>query len=70
MTDENQEFEIDYTSEAEYLNALCNVLDVIDKVDTMTKEADNQKKRIIRKSLAVMDKIIGNIYDGYFEGDE
>lgn len=72
MTENNQDYEIEYTDEVEYLNALCNVLDVMDKVDVMImpKGAEGQKKRIIRNGLAIIDKIVGNIYKEYFEGEE
>jgi hypothetical protein len=70
MAEQEQQFELDYTPETEYLNALCNVVDLMDKVDAMTKPAQKRKERILDKSLDVIDKIVSGIHDSYFQADE
>lgn len=44
--------------------AACNALETVQEIDTalMTKEDDKRKKRIARKSLAIIDYHINYLY--------
>ncbi|AXH76566.1 MAG: hypothetical protein [Bacteriophage sp.] len=62
----------DATTDSEYIAACYNALGAIDDLDTamMSKAAESAVKRIRRRSLAIIDKCIDNLYSELFETDE
>lgn len=76
MADENTKSDIpakvDEVSDFDLPNeiiAACTALETVDGIDTaiMTKQDEARKKRIIRKSLAIIDNHIGYLYDCILE---
>lgn len=62
----------DATTDSEYIAACYNALGALENIDTamMSKSAESVVKRIRRRSLAIIDKCIDNLYSELFETDE
>ncbi len=71
-TDEGEEIEVEFetTTRTDYINAATTAINALDTMDTMTNEDAKRKKRIIRKSLKIIDNIISEMHDEIFESDE
>jgi hypothetical protein len=63
--DEDIEWAYDETTDIEYLNAMCNAYGVADMVNPMTDKETTMKRRIMRKSLAVIDSVVNDIYKDF-----
>ena len=66
------EIEIEYTSRAEYISSAHSAISAVEGMDTqiMSKEDAKRIKRIIRKSLMIIDDCITEMYDELYEKDE
>jgi hypothetical protein len=73
-TEENEEdfveAEIEFTSRGEYIAAAYNAIAAVEGLNDMTMEDNKRKKRIMRKSVKIIDSIISEMYDELFEEDE
>ena len=67
---EEAEFEI--TTRSDYIACAYNSINAVIDLDTalMSKEDDRRKRRIVRKSLRIIDDCICELYDELFEDDE
>jgi hypothetical protein len=73
MTEEKpieEEIEVEFTSRAEYIASCYNAIAAVDCVNEMTNEDAKRKRRIIRKSVKIIDSLISEMYDELFEEDE
>jgi hypothetical protein len=68
--EQEQEAEFEVTTRSEYLAAAVNAISAMDGLDLMTKIGGDTKRRIIRKSVKIIDSIISELYDELFESDE
>ena len=70
--DEINEIEVEYTSRAEYISSAYSAISAVEGMDTqiMSKEDAKRVKRIIRKSLMIIDDCITEMYDELYEKDE
>ena len=66
------EYEVEFTTRAEYIASATNALSAIDGLDPQIMNGANQAriKRIKRKSLKIIDACICEMYDEIFEDDE
>ena len=72
-TEELPEAIFEDTDVSSEIIAACNALETVASIDTaiMTKADDQRKRRIIRKSLAIIDSHISYLYDCIFDdGDK
>lgn len=67
-----QEIEVEYTTRSEYIAAAYSAISAVEGMDTqiMSKEDAKRVKRIIRKSLMIIDDCITEMYDELYEKDE
>lgn len=63
------EFE-DCPSATEMIAAAFYAIDAVESMNTMTTADTKRKKRIMRKSIAIMDYCITELYDLLFDDDE
>jgi hypothetical protein len=65
------EISIEYTTRSDYISAAYFAISSIEGIDTgiMTKEDAKRIKRIMRKSLMIIDDCITEMYDELFEDD-
>jgi hypothetical protein len=66
------EIEVEYTSRAEYISSAYSAISAVEGMDTqiMSKEDAKRVRRIIRKSLMIIDDCITEMYDELYEKDE
>lgn len=69
-TEEEPEVEVELTSRSDYISCAFNAIQAVDCLNDMTSEDAKRKKRIIRKSIKIIDTIIAEMYDELFEEDE
>jgi hypothetical protein len=64
--------EVEMTSRSEYIAAAYNAIAAVDDLDIglMSNEDAKRKKRIMRKSLRIIDYVMCEMYDELFEEDE
>lgn len=69
---EEEEFEYEYTSRVEAIHSANAAIASVENMDTalMTKLDEKRVQRIRRKSLRIIDKCIGEIYDEIFFEEE
>lgn len=60
----------DETSNAECLNALAAAYGVAESMNDLTPADEARQKRIKRKTVILIDKIVGEIYDQFRDGDK
>lgn len=67
---EEAEFEI--TTRSDYIACAYNAIKAVEELDTgiMSKIAEQRKRRIVRKSLRIIDDCLCEMYDELFEDDE
>jgi hypothetical protein len=74
MTEElpEEQFEVEYTTRLDYINAAVLSLTSIGDIDAMImNKSDEQRiKRIRRKSLRIIDECLCEMYDELFETDD
>ena len=68
--EELEEAEVETTSRSEYIECAVNTINAVDSLNEMTNEDSKRKKRIIRKSIKIIDSLISEMYDELFEEDE
>lgn len=71
-----EEVLVEFTSRDEYITCACNALsaaltyrETLDEIMTAKSTVD-RLKRIERKSLAILDELVGEMYDELFDKDE
>ena len=66
------EIEVEYTSRSEYISSAYSAISAVEGMDTqiMSKEDAKRVRRIIRKSLMIIDDCITEMYDELYEKDE
>ena len=69
-TIEEEEFEYEYTSRVEAIHCATNAISAASEMTIMTKLDERRMQRIKRKSLRIIDKCIGEIYDELFFEEE
>lgn len=57
-------------SHCDYLNALAAAYSMADAALCNTAADTARKERIKRKCLRIVDQLVGEIYDGFFDKDE
>jgi len=65
--EEIQEIDIVPSSDYEYLMSAVNAYECVDGINGLTKQEQQRIDRIKRKSIMIIDHIIGNMYDELFE---
>jgi hypothetical protein len=68
--EEEQEIEVETTTRSEYIDCAVNSIGAVESLNDMTNEDSKRKRRIIRKSLRIIDFLISEMYDELFEEDE
>lgn len=69
--DEEEELEYEYTSRVEAIHCAAGAISAASEMTIMTKLDEKRIQRIKRKSLRIIDKCIGEIYDElFFEENE
>ena len=69
--DEEEELEYEFTSRVEAIHCATNAISAASEMTIMTKLDEKRIQRIKRKSLRIIDKCIGEIYDElFFEENE
>jgi hypothetical protein len=69
-TEDEMEFELVPTTSVEYVNAAVNAYECAESSNPMSATDTQRVKRIKRKSLAILDYAIGELYDELFDKDE
>jgi len=66
------EIEVETTTRSDYITAAYFAISSVESMDTqiMTREDSKRIKRIIRKSIKIIDDCIGEMHDELFEEDE
>jgi hypothetical protein len=66
------EIGIEYTTRSDYISAAYFAIASVEGIDTgiMTKEDAKRIKRIMRKSLMIIDDCITEMYDELYENDD
>jgi hypothetical protein len=64
-----EQTEIEYTTRTDYITCAYSAISAVEDMDTgmMTKEDAKRIKRIMRKSLMIIDDCITEMYDELFE---
>lgn len=67
-----EETEIEYTTRTDYITCAYSAISAVEDMDLkmMSKEDAKRVKRIIRKSLMIIDDCITEMYDELFESNE
>lgn len=70
--EEIPEVDVEYTTRADYISCAYYSISAVEGLDTgiMTKEDAKRIKRIMRKSLRIIDDCINEMHDELFEDDE
>ena len=63
---------VEFTTRSEYIQCAYFAMSAVEGIDTaiMTKEDEKRIKRIIRKSIMIIDDCITELYDELYEDDE
>jgi len=66
------EIEVETTTRSDYITAAYFAISSVESMDTqiMSREDSKRIKRIIRKSIKIIDDCIGEMHDELFEEDE
>lgn len=66
-----EEVGIEYTTRSDYISAAYFAISSVEGIDTqiMSKEDAKRIKRIIRKSIMIIDDCISEMYDELYEED-
>jgi hypothetical protein len=66
------ELDVEYTTRADYIGCAYYAISSVKGLDTgiMTKEDAKRIKRILRKSLRIIDDCINEMHDELFEDEE
>lgn len=66
------EVEVETTTRSDYITAAYFAISSVESMDTqiMSREDSKRIKRIIRKSIKIIDDCIGEMHDELFEEDE
>lgn len=69
--EEQQEIDVEYTTRADYISAAYFAISSVEGIDTqiMSKEDAKRIKRIIRKSIMIIDDCITEMFDELYEND-
>lgn len=69
---EEQEFQVEFTSDLEYIQAAYFAISAVDDMDTaiMSKTDELRVKRIKRKALVIIDECLKCLYDEIIEGED
>jgi len=67
-----EELDVEYTTRSDYISAAYFAISSVEGMDTqiMTREDSKRIKRIIRKSIKIIDDCIGEMHDELFEEDD
>ena len=70
--EEVPEVDVEYTTRSDYIGCAYYAISAVEGLDTgiMTKEDAKRIKRILRKSLRIIDDCINEMHDELFEDDE
>jgi hypothetical protein len=70
--EEVPELDVEYTTRADYIACAFYSISAVEGLDTglMTKEDAKRIKRILRKSLRIIDDCINEMHDELFEDEE
>lgn len=66
-----EEIELEYTTRSDYISAAYFAISSVEGIDTqiMSKEDAKRIKRIMRKSIMIIDDCIGEMYNELYEDD-
>jgi len=66
--DDTEAVWIDPTTETEFITSAANAIDAVQAVDTalLPEQYERLKRRVIKRSLRLIDAAIGNLYDEMF----
>lgn len=66
-----EEVEVEYTTRSDYISAAYFAISSVEGIDTqiMSKEDAKRIKRIIRKSIMIIDDCITEMYNELYEDD-
>ena len=66
-----EEVEVEYTTRGDYISAAYFAISSVEGIDTqiMSKEDAKRIKRIIRKSIMIIDDCITEMYNELYEDD-
>jgi len=70
--EEVPELDVEYTTRTDYISCAFYAISSVEGLDTgiMTKEDAKRIKRIMRKSLRIIDDCINEMHDELFDDDE
>lgn len=68
--EEETEFVFDDTPDHVYLVAMCDAYVTADMINPMTPSQEERKKRIMGRSLRLIDRIVGDIYKDFISRDD
>jgi hypothetical protein len=64
------DFVVEGTTREDYIASCYYMLQSANEIDAMTKADEKRKKRIIKRSLKVLELYSKEIYDEHFENDD
>lgn len=65
--DDTPEWVMDDTPDIAYLSAMCEAYQLADSINVTTKRESAIQRRIKRKALAVIDRVVEDIYNEFFD---
>lgn len=65
--DEPEVIEFELTTREEYIRCATESLSATDSFNAMTNYEHNQKKRILRRCMAIIDMLTAEMYDELFD---
>lgn len=68
----SEEIDVEYTTRVDYISAAFYSISAVEGIDLlmMSKEDAKKIKRILKKSVRIIDSCISEMYDELFEEDE
>jgi hypothetical protein len=67
---ESEDFIFEPVDYSVYINSACNVLDVINHYEPLTKDNQLKKARILRKCLRIVEHSVDELYKELFDQEE
>lgn len=68
--EEDIEWVVDDTPDHVYLSVMCEAYLTADSINPMTGREEERKKRIMKKSLMVIDKIVSDMHKEFIDGED
>jgi hypothetical protein len=69
---EEESLEVEYTTRIDYISAAFYSISAVEGIDLLllTKEESRKIKRILKKSVRIIDSCISEMYDELFDEDK